>query len=241
MKKRRTRPPEEGAPIWMATYADLMSLLLCFFVMLFSMSIISEVKFQALADAIAIDLTGYAGSGFKRTPKYGTVTISADSAARNNRLFALIGGMKTPATEGEATEVHTIALNGETVKNGVICFEFGDDVLTEKSKEALQKMLPELQGVPQKIMVKGYAQSNEAGKMYDNIINHNVTNLAFSRASNVVDYLVSRGLQHECFEIVVDTSSKPKLNLLPPGTDPNLAGATAEIILLHQTLRSSKE
>ena len=37
---------EEGAPMWMVTYGDLMSLLLCFFVMLVSMSSITESKFK---------------------------------------------------------------------------------------------------------------------------------------------------------------------------------------------------
>ncbi len=35
-----------GAPDWMVTYGDLMSLLLCFFVMLVSMSSIQEAKFK---------------------------------------------------------------------------------------------------------------------------------------------------------------------------------------------------
>jgi chemotaxis protein MotB len=35
-----------GSPAWMSTFSDLMNLLLCFFVMLFSMSTMDEAKLQ---------------------------------------------------------------------------------------------------------------------------------------------------------------------------------------------------
>lgn len=38
--------PPKGSPAWMNTFADLMNLLLCFFVMLFSMSSVNEEKFE---------------------------------------------------------------------------------------------------------------------------------------------------------------------------------------------------
>ncbi|MBN1164106.1 MAG: flagellar motor protein MotB [Candidatus Krumholzibacteriota bacterium] len=45
-RKKKKGGDEAGAPAWMVTYGDLMSLLLCFFVMLVSMSSISEAKFK---------------------------------------------------------------------------------------------------------------------------------------------------------------------------------------------------
>ncbi|MBE5887276.1 MAG: chemotaxis protein [Lachnospiraceae bacterium] len=44
-KKRQAEGPKGAAP-WMATFSDLMNLLLCFFVLLFSMSTVNEEKFQ---------------------------------------------------------------------------------------------------------------------------------------------------------------------------------------------------
>lgn len=46
MAKRKPEDPPAGLAPWMATFSDLMNLLLCFFVLLFSMSSISEEKFQ---------------------------------------------------------------------------------------------------------------------------------------------------------------------------------------------------
>lgn len=52
MAKRKEDTPPPGSPAWMATFSDLMNLLLCFFVMLFSMSQISEDKWQAMVAAM---------------------------------------------------------------------------------------------------------------------------------------------------------------------------------------------
>lgn len=46
MAKRKPEEPPAGLAPWMATFSDLMNLLLCFFVLLFSMSSISEEKFN---------------------------------------------------------------------------------------------------------------------------------------------------------------------------------------------------
>ena len=45
-KKRKAPEASAGAPAWMATFSDLMNLLLCFFVLLFSMSSVDAEKFQ---------------------------------------------------------------------------------------------------------------------------------------------------------------------------------------------------
>lgn len=49
MAKRRPEDPPKGFPAWQGTFADLMNLLLCFFVMLFSMSNMDAQKFELLA------------------------------------------------------------------------------------------------------------------------------------------------------------------------------------------------
>ena len=49
MAKRKPDEPPKGAPAWQSTFADLMNLLLCFFVMLFSMSTMDAQKFEQLA------------------------------------------------------------------------------------------------------------------------------------------------------------------------------------------------
>lgn len=46
MAKKKQEEAPSGSPAWMATFSDLMNLLLCFFVLLFSMSTVDAQKFQ---------------------------------------------------------------------------------------------------------------------------------------------------------------------------------------------------
>lgn len=48
MAKKKEDTPSPGSPAWMATFSDLMNLLLCFFVMLFSMSSLDAEKYNKL-------------------------------------------------------------------------------------------------------------------------------------------------------------------------------------------------
>ena len=73
MKKKAKKQPA-GSPAWMTTWADLVSLLMCFFVLLFSLSNIDEARFEEFAQAMAgrrIFLAGALGMIFQ------------DSAAKN--------------------------------------------------------------------------------------------------------------------------------------------------------------
>lgn len=46
MARKKKDAPPKGSPAWMATFSDLMNLLLCFFVLLFSMSTVDAEKFE---------------------------------------------------------------------------------------------------------------------------------------------------------------------------------------------------
>ena len=48
-KRKKQEGLPKGSPLWMNTFADLMNLLLCFFVMLFAMSTVDAQKFELIA------------------------------------------------------------------------------------------------------------------------------------------------------------------------------------------------
>lgn len=53
MARKREETPPSGSPAWMNTFADLMNLLLCFFVLLFAMSNIDQNKFEELVASLS--------------------------------------------------------------------------------------------------------------------------------------------------------------------------------------------
>lgn len=62
----KQKKPEEqapGSPAWMATFSDLMNLLLCFFVLLFSMSTVDAQKFELVAASFANTFSIFTAGG----------------------------------------------------------------------------------------------------------------------------------------------------------------------------------
>lgn len=51
MERKRQQNSNKGAPAWMVTFSDLMTLILVFFILLFSMSIVDATKFKAVAES----------------------------------------------------------------------------------------------------------------------------------------------------------------------------------------------
>lgn len=59
--KKKEDEPKKGAPAYMNTYGDMMTLLLCFFVLLFSMSTVDAQKFQALVSSFHAQVSIFDG------------------------------------------------------------------------------------------------------------------------------------------------------------------------------------
>ncbi len=51
MAREKKEDPPKGSPAWMSTFSDLMNLLLCFFVLLFSMSSVNEEKMEMIVQS----------------------------------------------------------------------------------------------------------------------------------------------------------------------------------------------
>lgn len=62
-KKQKQEECPAGAPAWMATFSDLMNLLLCFFVLLFSMSSTDTAKYNEIVEAITSTFSIFSGGG----------------------------------------------------------------------------------------------------------------------------------------------------------------------------------
>lgn len=63
MARRKQEEPSAGSPAWMATFSDLMNLLLCFFVLLFSMSTVDAQKFELIAASFSDTFSIFSNGG----------------------------------------------------------------------------------------------------------------------------------------------------------------------------------
>jgi chemotaxis protein MotB len=57
-KKKKEESNTYATPLWMTTYSDMVTLLLCFFVLLFSFSNIEQEKYEAVAESLRFALNG---------------------------------------------------------------------------------------------------------------------------------------------------------------------------------------
>ncbi len=80
--KKKAEEAPKGSPAWMATFSDLMNLLLCFFVLLFSMSSVDTAKFNEMAQSFASTFSIFeAGGAF-----FGEGNLVANGATQLNNL-----------------------------------------------------------------------------------------------------------------------------------------------------------
>ncbi len=90
MAKKHEEEQKSGAPAWMNTYGDLVTLLLCFFILLFSMSAVDATKYKAVADSFGKrfgvlsggqEITGTGDSEFTDEE----LQLISEEAANNNQ------------------------------------------------------------------------------------------------------------------------------------------------------------
>jgi len=231
---RKEPPPEPGAPLWMCTFGDLMSLLLCFFIMLFAISTIIDAKWEALIQTLEGKM-GYTGTA--REPSRGTKPATAAfTLSERNRRTAALSGAQTMAGKGSQEYQQAMTLSGDVVKGGLVRFRQGSDDLSAEAKEDLEKLFPTLLASPRKIVVKGYVAPTEIESGYYSRDYF----LAYARAVKVMDYLITRGLKKEFFQVSVsDSTTIPNRLILPAQerANPKLAGASAAVYLLNDTSR----
>ena len=63
MAKKKPQEQPAGSPAWMSTFSDLMNLLLCFFVLLFSMSTVDAEKFEKVAASLNASFSIFSAGG----------------------------------------------------------------------------------------------------------------------------------------------------------------------------------
>ncbi len=101
MAKRRQEDPPAGSPAWMATFSDLMNLLLCFFVLLFSMSTVDEEKYNQLVASMSSTFSIWDGGG----SSIGEGILLSNGVSQLNQLDAYINSSGYTSDESNSNEI----------------------------------------------------------------------------------------------------------------------------------------
>lgn len=163
---------------WLTTYADMMTLLMTFFVLLFSMSTLDPVKIQNMMNSMVDD-------NAKPQVSLTKVKNEVKKLLKKENLEDMIEVTKNA--------------RGVTMKiPGDFAFQTGDATVSREIKSLLIKMVPTMKEATYAIAVEGHTDNIP---MRSAIFKSN-WELSASRASAVVRYLISEGVDAKKFRAI---------------------------------------
>lgn len=188
---------EFGAPKWMVTFSDMVTLLLCFFVLLLSFANTDTIKFKevlgSMQDAFGVqrEVLELGKEGGMELP------IKLESSPTKDEIEKqrLVNLLKSAAGE-EGFEKNTLFA---IVKSGVkmeimemagqAMFKPGGTDLLDSSKRLLRKLIPTIKETVYKITIEGHTDDSplRSGRYPSN------WELSSARAGSVVRYFIQQG------------------------------------------------
>ena len=132
---------KKGAPLWMCTFADLMSLLLCFFVLLLSFSVMDAIKFKQISGSMK-DAFGVQKKEFIPHSPLGEQVIALDF-----KTIPLEAKFQQEITQEFEKEIQSGMVEAEPAPEGLIlrvkdfiAFHSGKAAIQDKFKPILDKI-----------------------------------------------------------------------------------------------------
>jgi chemotaxis protein MotB len=193
----RRKPPEQksNAPRWMVTFSDLITLILVFFILLFSMSQIDIVKFRAIADSFQQkQILEFYPSVIPLEESSDESEIGMNEDMEDKRkhrerdLQKLLTEIQTYLKENNLSDI----IVASRTERGVVLvlqeqalFDSGEATILEASYPFLDKVATLLSQIPNFIKVEGHTD-NRPISTYRFPSNWE---LSSARASSVIRYL----------------------------------------------------
>lgn len=194
MAKKKFKCPA-GVPGWIVTYGDMMSLLLCFFILLAAMSELKRPKeYEEILQAIQEEF-GFKG-GVGVAPTQDTPITSILKKIEAVDLFKeehnKVSKANDPGVAGKETTVKTIRDGLIFTVGSLITFDLGSAHLKEEAEVELKKIAGLLIGYNNKVDIRGHCSGRDliAGSEYTD-----PRDLSYARAKAVGDYLVRQKIR----------------------------------------------
>ena len=215
-KKQQEAPP--GAPLFMATYGDMVTLLLCFFVLLYSFSTLDVKKFEVMAASFQTAFNIQSGGQTSSSPasiqdgslSQGQGEVSAQSTGQGAQISQRVLAMIREAIKNERLDDEIqIVVNERGVSISMseqLLFDESSATLHPEAARILYKIGEILKDIPNHISVEGHTDNSlPTGTLF-----RNNWNLSAARAATVTSYLEgSIGIGENRLQAVGMGSSNP--------------------------------
>ena len=163
---KKCKCPPAGAPEWMVTYGDMVTLLLCFFVLIVSFSEIKkEDQFQAVVEEIKKAFGMRGGGGKLPTDDDPALSLieRLESIRMRQERIPNKSNVKDPGQTGREPRVTTIREGKRYAIGGRILFEPDSAELSDQAKQQLIDLVArlKLRDSTNKIELTGHAAAME--------------------------------------------------------------------------------
>lgn len=209
MAGKRKQKQGPTVPEWVVTFGDMMSLLLCFFILL---QMFSELKrdheYQRVITAIkeAFGYSGGVGTLPVDDPPLRSVVEQLETLAIQRYEEAKSSQSPTASVDGTQMRVRKMREGVVFTIGGPSTFdEFSADIKQSVRKD-LERLASLLAGRNNKIIVRGHAT---AKYIPDSVSWRDLDELSFHRARNVKDTLVELGIEDRVFRLEAAGTREP--------------------------------
>lgn len=207
--------PPYGAPGWVVTYSDMMSLLLTFFIMLVSLSDMkADKKYRAAVESIMkrIGYTAAPQAPLGPGSPLGALIEKLKTLASASDKSRGKGGVRKPGVPGKDNRTF-LGREGTAIHCGeALDFKPGSSEISEASEPMLRLIAERLAGKPHKIEVRGHTSSAplpEESEFKDKLT------LSYERGRRVMEILEREGVLREQMRISAAGDNDPP----PPSPD----------------------
>lgn len=183
--------PEEGLPEWIMSYADMITILMAFFVVMYSMA---GAKDKVKEEAVMKSLHRRFGPFASMPP--GTLVPKDSPLAHEGGLGEQSGVEDEKGAHGGVSrrkaERVAVSLPGDRVAlGGILYFDPGADELSDADKQKLKNISLDLAGKPQRIEIRAHATGRPLPP--DSPFRDH-RDLAYARCRKVMDELIAFGI-----------------------------------------------
>jgi len=211
--KKKCKCPPAGAPDWMVTYGDMVTLLLCFFVLIVSFSEIKkEDEYNAVVEAIQKAFGMKGGGGKMQTEDDPALSMQQrlETMALQQQHEPNRSNTQDPGMDGPDPTITTVREGMKFVVGGQITFETGSAELSHSGKQQLDDIAQRVKGENNLIDIKGHTTARELSGLQDSPYK-DLWDLSNARAKAVFDYLTRDdvGLNPSRFRLIANADREP--------------------------------
>lgn len=188
--------PPAGAPEWVVTYGDMMSLLLVFFIALVSMSEIKKDRFQQAVESLQRAFGGFEGGIGQMPMELPTKNTLIDKLLELDIPINIDkrGDTDVEGMEGKKFRVTNIRDGLQVVVGGLVAFDRFGAELKPEARELIAKTAGLLRGYNTRILVRGHA-TNEP--LPADAPFADARDLSYARAKAVIRELEAGGVRSD--------------------------------------------